>query len=92
MTERNRAIIPKGHIEPSCDLNFWRLQPWYDETGKLIGSKVQQVCSVDPCGSFPDWIKTLIVRYLAEPIILVVKWINKRKEKAEKEAKKLNQK
>lgn len=64
-------------VIPGCELNYFRCKPWY-ENGTLIGTHMEQVCKVDPKGQFPDFIKTIIARYLAEPILLATAFMRKK--------------
>ncbi len=74
LIEKYKVMMGKC-VVPSCELNYFMCKPWYDDNGTMIGTKLEQVCKVDPKGNFPDFIKTITARFLAEPIMMVADFI-----------------
>ena len=71
LVERYKDMLGTNIIQPECKLNLFRCKPWYNEAGVLIGSHVSQIVQIDPHGNLPNFVKTWITRFLAEPILMV---------------------
>ena len=73
LVEKYKDMIGKC-VVPSCHMDYFTCKAW-EEDGKVIGTKLEQVVMVDPKGNFPDFVKTIIARFLAEPIMMVADFI-----------------
>jgi hypothetical protein len=81
LVERYKDMLGTNNIKPDCELNLFRCKPWYDQDGKIIGSHVSQICQIDPHGSLPNFVKTWITRFLAEPILMVAEFCKSLRDK-----------
>lgn len=62
LTKKHGPMRAGKDVIGMLNLNYMRISPLYDEHGEeLVGSLLEQVVSMNPAGSMPEWLKVKMI-------------------------------